>query len=291
MRPYRRRSAFTLIELLVVIAMIAILLALTTGTVFRVMSSQREKNTNVHLQKIDAGFKQQYEEAVKTIKKESPPPALVDRTRNVNPDGTRTLNNDRALAMWMKLRLRQEFPQSFGELTAVTISGGTGSSASNYTLSPKDFYTKALASYTSSGLPEEESAVLLVLSMRMGRGGQTIDPDKIARTKDMGNGIKVFVDEFGTPIAFRRWAEDDFGDAVAELNTPPGDRTDPKGTLQAMPNHADRTYLETPFLPIGFDNKNRGPVVFSAGKNKQFVGSTDDNLYSHRLGQFGGGKP
>ena len=71
------RAGFTLIELLVVISLIAMLLALTVGVVFRVMSNQRESNTNTHLRKIHM-LEQQWKAKNDQIKKETVPRPLLN---------------------------------------------------------------------------------------------------------------------------------------------------------------------------------------------------------------------
>jgi len=110
-----RRAGFTLIELIVVIGIIILLMGLTIGVVFRVRESQLEKNSNESLRKLQIGFDEQWKAAGDQIRGERAIPQLI-------LDGTRTqagsFDPTRAHALHMKLRLRQEFPQSSSRRTA-----------------------------------------------------------------------------------------------------------------------------------------------------------------------------
>ena len=132
--------------------------------------------------------------------------------------------------------------------------------------------------------------------------------------------LRVFTDEWGTHIGFRRWADDDMLDVLAELNQPPfanpgppgppgtllkTDPQDPEGRLQLPQQYwsppASGTYraqalalLATPKMQNPFDGRNRGPFIVSAGKNKLFYENGQferdlDNLYSYRIAGSGRG--
>jgi len=324
-----RRGGFTMLELIVVIGIIVLLMSLTISAVFRLRASQMEKNTNTHLVKIHSAFMQQYTAAVDRIKKEDPPQVIKDNTKN--QDGTYDLA--RAKALHLKLRLRQEFPNNFGEVFKV-IGPLTGSNGQQYSYNPKPAYVSAIQSPIQSGpntypdpVPEGQAAALLVLILSQGQGGTAGTAESIAPTKTINFpqqnnpqpvALRVFVDEWGTPISFRRLADDDMTDVLNELNQPPYvsaaqvqsghmDPQDPEGRLmiQTWPNRtllmpllANNTPNNRPYMQNPFDGRNRGPFVFSAGGNMQFyvpgsnpqVMETDlDNLYSYRLAQSGKG--
>jgi prepilin-type N-terminal cleavage/methylation domain-containing protein len=329
------QSGFTLLELLVVLFLMALLMALVVGAVFRVLGEQREKNTGIHLHKIQMMLDQQYKAKMDEIRKESPPQAVVEATRNA--DGS--IDMDRAKAFHMKMRLRQEFPQNFADLLRGPFSLSYGGQTYVYRTKPaylaavKSPYMPTPTQYEENG-PEHHSAALLVLILSQVAGGAGTDPESIAPTKllDYSQGsapgvrsgssqLRVFVDSFGEPIAFRRLADDDMSDVLAELNQQPFvsqeqiatsklDPTDPKGRLKqqvpvdwpnrillsnmlAYPNAAapSRPKLDNPF-----DGFNRGPFAFSGGKNKRFYNTSTfaweangDNLYSYRIQQAGKG--
>lgn len=322
-RNPRRRSGFTLIELLVVISLIILLASLTVGAVFRVLGARRETNTNTHLLKIDLALSQMYKSKLDLIKKEPVPLAIIEMTRNQGsvPGLPGTQDMDRARAFHLKMRLREEFPQNFGDV------GIPGTPSYNITFNGTQYQYRGKATYQSAlknpqRIPpasgnfveleaEAQSAACLVLILSQGAGGATIDPETIGPTKLMSypqqDGstlqLRVFIDAFGKHIAFRRLADDDMFDALNELNQPPfvgsgaADPQDPArrlGNLPPWPGYASlRSVLAQPnpgmrpYIVDPFDGRNRGPFAFSAGKDSNFI--TQDDLYSFRVQQSGRG--
>lgn len=309
------RAGFTLLELLAVLAIIGLLSAITAGAVSRYRLSSMEKNTDVHLRKLHILLDQQWKAAIDTIKKEEPPRAIVDLTRN--PNGTNDIA--RARALHMRLRLRQEFPQNFGEVQSTFTA--TASDGSTYSYSPKTIYTSQMAGAALIDINDNQSAAMLYMILKQNRGGSMGDVEGAAPTvvldyqKAAPTGpndvlkLRVFVDAFGTHIAFRRTADDNNADVLQELNSVPfvttqmmasglKDPLDPEGRLAMMgwagrpnafnyfhqPNPAFRPYVVNPF-----DNQNRGPYCVSAGRNKRHNDVGLDDLYSFRLQQSGKG--
>ena len=306
-----RRSGFTLLELLVVIGIIVLLVGITVGAVFRLRESQEEKNSTEAVRQIQIGFDQKWKAVGDNIRNQKPvPQVIVEATRKA--DGS--FDPVRANALHMKLRLRQEFPQTFAEADRALFQTA-------YPNVPQPYLPKPLFSMAVSGKPgasaDEEAAVLLYLILSQGQGGITFDPETVGgvQSKEIpersGVFYKVFADAWGKPISFRRWADaNDNQDIVAELSQPPlaparyPDVQDPEGRLgplqannwfQASPrstalglfisNRPNRPVFNQTINP--FDGMNRGPYVFSAGKDGVY-GSADD-LYGFRLQQSGRG--
>jgi prepilin-type N-terminal cleavage/methylation domain-containing protein len=309
----QRRPGFTLIELLVVIAIISLLMAITVSAVFRLKQSSAEKNTVTAVRKIDIGFMQQWKAALDNARKEPIPSEISAGTFSANGQADPV----RARALHMKLRMRQEFPQNFGEL----YNPPSGFSSS---YPSKPIYIAATQGLSTTVNPENQNAAMLYIVMSQGRGGVTFGNDTASRTAlidfPLANGgatrqLRVFVDEWGTPIGFRREADDDIQFVLDELNQPPfvnavqaaayaagtpkNDAMDPEGRLQIQgwplytlaynflrqPNPANRPYIVNPF-----DGKNRGPFVFSTGGDKVYYPPNhEDNIYSYRIQQTGRG--
>src|SRR5262245_32968748 len=317
----RPRPAYTLIELIVVLGIIGLLAALTVSAVFRILDAQRENNTNVDLRKVQAATDQQVKAAMDRIRVEDPPAAIKELTRT----SSYAYDNTRARALHMKLRLRQEFPQSFVEADAASF-------LATYAPNPNSRERQILMQYLPkpafsvvSGLAGttqyEESAVLLFLILGQGRGGAEFNAEGIVGVNSIPVGNKMFkvcVDHYGTPIAFRRWADlaDDpsFPPAgvVAELSLPPfrgtgasADPQDPDGRLGpnnwwtdangpsrtialnlfVSPNPAVSPRFDLNSNPL--DGFNRGPYVFSAGRDKLY--GNENDLFGFRLQGTGKG--
>jgi prepilin-type N-terminal cleavage/methylation domain-containing protein len=291
-----RRRAFTLLEILVVLAIIGLLAALTAGALFRYRASAMEKDTVTQIRKIQIGVDQQWKAARDVIQKENPPQEVIDATCN----SAGVPNMARARAYHMKLRLKQEFPQSYIEARtpARVTSPITGSV---YIYPMKESYKQEIGQSgpVVEGRPGYEGAALLFLILKQGRGGMTFDAGGIGnvRTETVEARVMSFyVDAWGHPIVFRRAAEDDEINIINELSNPPfapasgqyKDPQDPEGFLTLSrgnwPGYAEgvRNFTYTPLLSP-FDGTNRGPYVLSAGQDGQF--KTSDDVCGFRVQQ------
>jgi prepilin-type N-terminal cleavage/methylation domain-containing protein len=301
---HRARAGFTLLELLVVMAIIALLGALTTAALFRLRSSSQVTRTNETLQKLDAAYAAQWSAAVDKIKRETIPAPLL-----------MTLGNDSDLAMivHMKLRLRQEFPESVADLDLNTLFPNSPNATVNALAAaikmnyvPKPAYLKHATGLATLAVPDQ-NAILFNLALDQSRGGVGFNAESgvgSVGTKAVGN-FKVFIDNWDQPIRYVRFLKQD---AVApgdnlwlaignELNQPPyvaansvadkRDSIDPKGLLQKTPaTNLARIALDT-WLGNVNTGANRQYFAYSYGPDmKPF---TNDELYTFRLKGTGKG--
>jgi hypothetical protein len=315
------RVAFTLLELIVVISIIVLLATLSTAAVMRVRDSQRETNTETQLRKIQMGFDQRWKATVDRIKMEDPPAEIINLTKDATTGAT---NLPRARALHMKLRLRAEFPQTFAECDPAKFQAcfPVLYQPANVGLlkiyGPKLLFSTAIQNLTDTA--DNESAVLLYLILSQTGGGTSFDADAVGNVQPhpiAGNqprDVKVFMDFYGSPIAFRRWLDaiDDPANLglAAELSQPPfapkgsaPDLQDPEGKLgpaQAAVWGPNRNLILSGLFISAvnarpqwnqninpFDGLNRGPFVYSAGKDKVY--GNENDLHSFRLQSTGQG--
>src|SRR5207248_2570079 len=97
-----------------------------------------------------------------------------------------------------------------------------------YVYGPKQIYAAAYKNPVLVG-SDQEAAAMLYLIVSSGNGGVTFNAEKVAPTTLLNFpqksgpdvSMRVFVDEWGTPISFRRTADDDSPTLLSELNQPP----------------------------------------------------------------------
>lgn len=316
-RTHSGRSGFTLIELLVVLSIMGLLAAISISAVGRFKQASIENFSNIQIRKVQVGLDQQHHGAVDTIKKEAVPPVITELTRHASGQA----DTARAKALHMKLRLRQEFPQTFAEVDATRFTAEFATPpmapasqiASLYP--PKALYRAAIGTVPNN--PDLEGAALLYLILTQSRAGSNFDAENVGRVQpvQVGNrSMKVFVDFFDTPVGFRRWTDKgDPANIAQELSEyplaatplPKADPEDPDGRLGAafaadwlpgnyaialklfVPNSATtRPSFDTTTVHP-FDGRHRGPYAFSAGRD--LLAGTDDDLLSFRIQQAGKG--
>jgi prepilin-type N-terminal cleavage/methylation domain-containing protein len=227
-----RWRAFTLVELLVVVLIIGIIASLTAGAAVLVIGRQKSSNTETNIKLLATALDEHYRAVIDKASKEPPLPEVVALAGG---------DTQRAQVIWVKLRLKQEFPMTFAELLAPAGSSGIP-------LPPSTTYVEALqqqlgptgVAQINPGLQVQpcEPAVCLLLALQKNRRGVNFDMDSLSPgtvadgTYTLPDGstatVKQLVDSWGAPLAFYRWPT-----ACTELGPQVGfnDPEDPTGLL------------------------------------------------------------
>jgi type II secretory pathway pseudopilin PulG len=312
---YHRRTAFTIVELLVVISIIVILSALSLSAVFGLRESQIKNVTETTVNKLASALDQQWKATMDQIYEETPATWAVNLSTNGT---TRSPDLRRARALYIKGRLRQEFPVNFTEATATIIfASGAGS------IPPKPTYQQALAGVTSD--PPWSSSAMLYMILSQGRRGMAaaspdnlVDASAIQSQTVNGKTFQYFVDAWGNPVRFFA-----FPTGNDEINVDPyvkplvanpyasHDDQDPEDTLMSpawFPTFRNDFRLKIHDLPAPSNPpaqpmaaRHLIPVVASAGKDGLWgidlrtmaiiaaqANDQQDNIYSYRLRRSGG---
>jgi prepilin-type N-terminal cleavage/methylation domain-containing protein len=213
-----RRAAFTLVELLVVIAIIAVLISLSAAAVLRVLGVQQSSNTKTVLTTLESRLQKQWSAASERFRKEPLPPkdpVLAGVYNNVVLPNLAGGDPQRARVIWVKLRLKQEFPETINE------------ALNPAPMPPLDQYPNGLTAgygftvnntYPNNGAPAPqpwESSAMLLAALTRGEGGNQLTPADLGvstNIKEFGPTfnpqlptISALVDGWGKPLAFCRW--------------------------------------------------------------------------------------
>jgi prepilin-type N-terminal cleavage/methylation domain-containing protein len=302
-RGLAARAGFSLIELLVVLAILATLVLLSAGAAMRVLAGRAARNTETALTKIDSAFRRAWEAVLTQARKEDmrrfgdgPYNQILAAAGNSVP---------RARVLYVKLRLKQEFPMTFAEV--LTPSGP---------LPAREGYASYLQNrgVTAPANPagDHESAVGLLLALQQGRSGAAPSGDDLGNSVKPVNGLPALVDDWGRPLAFYRWPTGNTevdGLAPASASTA-RDPQDPDGLLldPGWWRSAGRGKFEHWCHSVTRDGQPYAyyliPVIASAGPNGRLgirrpaalgpdpmaadgTADADDNLYNFRLQSAG----
>jgi prepilin-type N-terminal cleavage/methylation domain-containing protein len=317
-RRTTHRGGFTLIELLVVMAIIATLAALALSATMRIITVQEEANTKTLVQKVASTLDKQWQAVIDKANKEPIPERLVapDGTANWTGSSPKRFYTDyllpmaggdaqRARVIWIKMRLKQEFPISFQE------------ALNPAPLPALPTYYKAIKGLGSNSSWAESSACLL-LALSQAREGivfnlDVLGPNAIGSSGVNGwdaNGVKIILDGWSQPVVFFRWPTgnpDVDGLNPAKAGTQSAtfrDPQDPNGLLQRnkAPDNWWSSSHRTDFEGVCHsvhDSANKPyeyymvPVVASGGPDKKFGltqptmvqdgKDSNDNIYSYNL--------
>ncbi|MFL5329641.1 MAG: type II secretion system protein [Gemmataceae bacterium] len=244
------RRGITLIELLIVIAIVSMLTALTAGAVFRVRESQEKGFTETTLRKLATVLDQHWKAVGDGAKKEYDSlPADVKQNLITLADNSTTApkphprRDDRARLLYVKFRLKQEFPISFAQVltqgtttettartvlgpdriagastptylrvTSATVTNPSTSAKANVNTTAKPSYLTAV--FGSTVNPANESSILLAMALQQSRSGlPTISLEQLVGSRYLANenGFTYLIDAWGNPLQFYIFPAYDLG--------------------------------------------------------------------------------
>ncbi len=178
-----RRGAFTLVELMVVITIMIALAAITASAVLKFIGVQQTSNTQSTLDRVQSQLARAWSKVKDQAKNDPIPPAVMALA------GTDSNAARRAQVIYIKLKMRQQFPMNFAEaLNVAYYNPSLGVNVPQSPLLPLPGYVSYLASLgiqiPASGsvigttyVPQPyESSVCLLMALQRGVSGAGIDP-------------------------------------------------------------------------------------------------------------------
>jgi type II secretory pathway pseudopilin PulG len=268
------------VELLVATTIVAVLLAITVVGLQKATDSQKNRTTKEQVYKLQQTIDSEYNRVVESCRNDQRdnkiPPAVVTYAEN---------DANRALAIWMAMKLRQQFPDNFAEAISPTyiVVDSTGNYALRvgatvagdqvaYKLSGLATFS-GVASATTTGNANEESGALLYLIVATktaaGGGAMASAADDLGQQRKVAFGsvpLNTFVDAFGNSVGFKRW------DQSAAVQAPPfvdanngiKDKLDPRNLVFGWTNPTKQAQMQA----LGFNGQNREAAVYSPGNPK-----------------------
>jgi prepilin-type N-terminal cleavage/methylation domain-containing protein len=206
------RFAFTLVELMVVVVIITLLAALGSAAYFSAMQSARETRTVSIIAKLDAAISDIYESY--EFRFEHIEDALEDASRVIFETNRTSMTETQVIELKRKLMydlMRMEMPSTHAEVNAPPTTVNIvipPTSTLAFTLAPpaaQQVYLDNINGVTSSTFGTESAELLyLIIANLDPEALENFTASEIGDTND--NGLSEFIDGWGRPIAFMRFA-------------------------------------------------------------------------------------
>jgi len=262
--PPSARRAFTLVELLVTLAVIAMMASMLLFALSSAQESARDAKTRAMIAKINTLIMRRYE-AYRTRRVPIQIPVL--------PPGVRTQKAAAKMRLdALRQLMRMEMPDRWTDVTDPPISivdpqTGAGVAMARPSLSQAYLsrYNAAVAASTHpANIPANQSAECLYMIATMGTGSEDVRAQFAeGEIGDVdGDGLPEFLDGWGQPIHFLRWAPG----FISELQN--GADPDPFDPYHAYPD----TYLGVaPYVVPSTQPQPTFalyPLIYSAGSDQ-----------------------
>ena len=189
------RRALTLVELLIVGAVIALLATLTLVAVNMAATAAKITKTRSTIQKLDTAMQQIFEtyaERLTVIRRQV---AAEDETKDLDKETQRKI-----VAHRIRDLMRMEMPQSWAEVLREPIAMADYDAVED---SPLRKYYLQHGTASSAELSSAELLFLIIQNLNP-EALEAFHGSEVADTD--GNGLLEFVDAWGSPIRFLRWA-------------------------------------------------------------------------------------
>jgi len=194
--PIPARGGFTLVELLVVIVVIMILSGMAWGALYAARETAKESRTKAIIAKLDHVIMSKYQ-------------SYLTRRVSINTAGMEPKVAARARLDAIRDLMRMEMPERWNDITEPPVAFAWGSiptPALNYVYGQIYQAAKGGAGADADKIGRNSHAECLFMIVNYGipEARQHFNEDEIADTD--GDGLPEFVDAWGTPIYFLRWA-------------------------------------------------------------------------------------
>jgi prepilin-type N-terminal cleavage/methylation domain-containing protein len=230
------RPGFTLIEMLVVITIIALLLTLSAAAILRFTGVGQRNATQAQLTKLATLLRDRWNIALEIARKEPIPTTPVNVVSWIDTNFGTTTNTPLRRVIYIKLKLRQEFPMTFDEALNLTATSPLPSPLPALPVYQQYLTNLGIAGSSAQTAPYESAACLAMILQR-GSSGAGFTPEDlgVGAAVNFPNGassIPALVDGWGSPLAFvRSPAGDPVLNPGGARSGPSNDTTDPTGLL------------------------------------------------------------